>query len=69
MYVAREAYLLKIRPVSSKKPITMEMRIDLYKRYLREDILNDIETLTLENRKKINHEPPLFMDIVLQHSL
>jgi hypothetical protein len=30
----------------------MEMRIDLYKRYLREDILNDIETLTLENRKK-----------------
>lgn len=47
----------------------MEMRIDLYKRYLREDILNDIETLTLENRKKINHEPPLFMDIVLQRFL
>jgi|GEM_PF-5564694 hypothetical protein len=47
----------------------MEMRIDLYKRYLREDILNGIETHTLENSKKINHEPPLFMDIVLQRFL
>lgn len=53
MYIAREAYLLNICIVSSRKLITMEMRIDLYKQYLREDILNGIEALSLENNKKI----------------